>query len=134
VSARFDEALAPCGLTAGQFTILMTVARMGALPIGRLAEHLGMDSTTVPRVMRPLLDRGWLTLAAGEDRRVRVAETTEAGIQRLIETLPVWERTQVDALASLEAARWTELRHGIAALRQGLRRTRAGTASAGGRV
>lgn len=125
VGARFDEALAPAGFTAGQFTTVMTLARMGSLPIGRLAEQLGMDTTTVPRVIRPLLDRGWLRLTHGSDRRVRIVAATEAGVRRLIEALPVWERTQIAALAALEAARWTELRHGIAALRQGLRRTEA---------
>src|SRR5688572_21587383 len=62
VGSRFDESLAPAGLTAGQFTTLMTLARMGPLPVGVLAEQLAMDATTVPRVIRPLLGRGWLAL------------------------------------------------------------------------
>jgi DNA-binding MarR family transcriptional regulator len=125
VGARFDERLAPCGLTAGQFTTVMTLARMGPLSIGRLAEQLGMDTTTVPRVIRPLLERGWLKLQNAADRRLRIVAATDAGVERLIEALPAWEMTQIEALAALEAARWTELRHGIAALRQGLRRTHA---------
>src|SRR5688500_9681860 len=77
VGARFDDALATAGLTAGQFTTLMTLARMGPLPIGRLADELAMDASTVPRVIRPLVERGWLRLTRGADRRVRIATATD---------------------------------------------------------
>jgi DNA-binding MarR family transcriptional regulator len=122
VGARFDDGLATTGLTAGQFTTLMTLARIGPLPIGRLAEELAMDATTVPRVIRPLVQRGWLRLTRGADRRMRIAAATDAGVQRLIEALPAWERTQTQALGTLARDHWTALRHGIATLRQGLRR------------
>ncbi|HKZ72438.1 MAG TPA: MarR family transcriptional regulator [Steroidobacteraceae bacterium] len=125
VGARFDEALATRGFTSGQFTTLMTLVRMGPLPIGRLAEELAMDASTVPRVIRPLIERGWVELAHGKDRRVRIVAATDEGVQRLTDALPTWERTQVEALASLEAQGWKELRHGIASLRRGLRRTGA---------
>lgn len=121
VGAGFDEALAPSGLTAGQFTLLMTLARAGSLSVGRLAAQLGMDPTTVSRAIRPLLERGWIALRIASDRRVRTAQATRAGIERLIAALPAWERAQAAALGSLESD-WTDLRHGIAALRQGLRR------------
>jgi DNA-binding MarR family transcriptional regulator len=122
VGARFDDALATSGLTAGQFTTLMTLARRGPLPIGRLAEEMGMDSTTVPRVIRPLLLRGWVRLTRAADRRVRIATATDTGVQQLIDALPAWERTQAQALEALAADHWTAVRRGIAALRQGLLR------------
>jgi DNA-binding MarR family transcriptional regulator len=122
VGARFDDALATSGLTAGQFTTLMTLARRGPLPVGRLAEELAMDSTTVPRVIRPLVERGWVRLTPGADRRVRIAVATDTGVQQLIDALPAWERTQCQALETLAADHWTILRRGIATLREGLRR------------
>jgi DNA-binding MarR family transcriptional regulator len=126
VGAQFDKALASAGFTAGQFTILMTVARTGPLPVGRLAGELGMDATTLSRVMRPLLRRGWLALEPGIDRRVRIVIATEEGIERLIGALPAWERTQTETLAAFDAVCWAELRHGIAALRHGLLQQRVG--------
>jgi DNA-binding MarR family transcriptional regulator len=122
VGARFDDALATSGLTAGQFTTLMTLARMGPLPIGRLAEELAMDATTVPRVIRPLIQRGWVHMTRGSDRRVRIAAATDSGVQRLIDALPAWERAQTQALETIASDHWTVLRRGIATLRQGLRR------------
>jgi DNA-binding MarR family transcriptional regulator len=122
VGASFDDALATTGFTAGQFTTLMTLARMGPLPIGRLAGELAMDATTVPRVIRPLVERGWVRLARGDDRRLRIATATDSGIQQLIHALPAWERAQAEALESLAGDHWRALRHGIATLRQGLRR------------
>jgi DNA-binding MarR family transcriptional regulator len=122
VGARFDDALATSGLTAGQFTTLMTLARKGPLPIGRLANEMGMDPTTVPRVIRPLVLRGLVRLTSAADRRVRIAAATDSGIQQLIDALPAWERTQTQALEALATDHWILLRRGIAALRQGLRR------------
>jgi DNA-binding MarR family transcriptional regulator len=122
VGARFDDALATSGLTAGQFTTLMTLARRGPLPIGRLADEMAMDSTTVPRVIRPLVLRGWVRLRRAADRRLHIAAATDTGVQQLIEALPAWERTQAQALDALAGDHWTVLRRGIAALRQGLRR------------
>ena len=122
VGAHFDDALATTGFTAGQFTTVMTLARMGPLPIGRLAAEMAMDATTVPRVIRPLVQRGWVRMSSGSDRRVRIATATDAGVQALIEALPAWERTQTQALETIASDRWTVLRRGIATLRQGLRR------------
>jgi DNA-binding MarR family transcriptional regulator len=122
VGARFDDALATSGLTAGQFTTLMTLARRGPLAIGRLAQEMAMDSTTVPRVIRPLVQRGWVRLTPGSDRRVRIAIATDTGVEQLIDALPAWERTQRQALEALASDHWPILRRGIATLREGLRR------------
>jgi DNA-binding MarR family transcriptional regulator len=123
VGARFDQGLASAGLTAGQFTILMTLARMGPLSIGRLAEELTLDATTVPRVLRPLVAQGRVQLSSsGDDRRVRLAAISEAGLHTLLAALPVWERLQREALAAVEGQGWTQLRHGMASLRRSLRR------------
>lgn len=129
IGARFDAALADAGLTAGQFTTLMTLARVGPVPIGRLAAELGMDSTTAPRVLRPLLARGMVTRGRSLDRRKRVIELTESGVERLSGALPAWERAQAEALAALEEGRWNDLRHDIAVLRHGLLRRRARSCS-----
>jgi DNA-binding MarR family transcriptional regulator len=121
VAARFDEAFATHGLTAGQFTTLMTLGNGGPVSISRLAEQLATDPTTVPRVIRPLVERGCVTIERGTDRRVRIVAITERGIDRLIDALPVWERVQASMLSGLPEDRWPEVRHGIAALRHGAR-------------
>jgi DNA-binding MarR family transcriptional regulator len=121
VAARFDEAFATQGLTAGQFTTLMTLGFGGPVSISRLAEQLATDPTTVPRVIRPLVERGCVTIERGTDRRVRIVAITELGVDRLIQALPVWERVQASMLSGLPEDRWPEVRHGIAALRHGAR-------------
>jgi DNA-binding MarR family transcriptional regulator len=121
VAARFDEAFATHGLTAGQFTTLMTLGNGGPMSISHLAELLATDPTTVPRVIRPLVQRGCVTVKRGSDRRVRIVTITEQGIDRLIAALPVWDRVQSTMLAGMPEERWPEVRHGIAALRHGAR-------------
>jgi DNA-binding MarR family transcriptional regulator len=117
VAARFDKAFATQGLTAGQFTTLMTLGNGGPMSISRLAETLATDPTTVPRVIRPLVQRGCVTIERGSDRRVRIVTITEAGVDRLIEALPVWDQVQSAMLSGMPEERWPDVRHGIAALR-----------------
>jgi DNA-binding MarR family transcriptional regulator len=121
VAARFDEAFATQGLTAGQFNTLMTLGNSGPMSISQLAEQLATDPTTVPRVIRPLVERGCITVEPGTDRRVRIVAITELGTDRLINALPVWERVQSAMLAGMPEDRWPEVRHVIAALRHGAR-------------
>src|SRR5215216_4690522 len=55
VTQVFDEALAPSGLRATQFTLLVTSRLMGESTINELAEKMAMDRTTLSRNLKPLL-------------------------------------------------------------------------------
>lgn len=91
----YDEALRPLGLQSSQLTVLVAVAMhgKGGAPIGRVAQVLVMDRTTLTRNVRPLERAGLLQIArSAEDARTRVVVLTKAG-ERLLElAYPVWER------------------------------------------
>ena len=54
VSQIYDRHLAKVGLRGTQYSILSKLSRLGALPIGRLAEALVLDRTALGRALRPL--------------------------------------------------------------------------------
>ena len=68
------------GLTAGQFSTLVAVARNGTVALTPLAEELGMDRTTLTRALAPMERNGWVhTQTSAGDARVRTVELTEEG-------------------------------------------------------
>jgi DNA-binding MarR family transcriptional regulator len=104
LARRFDEALRPCGLTNGQFSLLMSLNRPAGPRISDLAPLLGMDRTTLTAALKPLERRGLVrTEADARDARARRLVLTEAGVATLKAALPLWRTTHdaVDAAIAL---------------------------------
>jgi DNA-binding MarR family transcriptional regulator len=87
----FDEALKPCNLTNGQFSLLMALNRPKPPGMGPVATLLAMDRTTLTAALKPLERRGLLkVLTDPTDKRGRLLALTPAGHRLLIRALPVW--------------------------------------------
>ena len=98
VARPFDEALRPCGLTNGQYSLLVSLNRPDPPRIGDVARLLAMDRTTLTANVKPLERRGLLrTLPDETDRRSRRLALTEAGEDLLVQAVPIWRATH-DAL------------------------------------
>lgn len=111
VSQLYDDALAPHGLTIGQFGLLAGLRRSRGLPITTLAAQLGADPSTVSRLLRPLEQAGLLTLAtADHDRRVRLVWLTDAGHQRRQAAAAGWQAAQASISERLGEGRLAALR------------------------
>jgi DNA-binding MarR family transcriptional regulator len=119
VVAAFDRALEPAGLTGHQFNLMMTVALAGNLNVRNLADHLGMDPTTVPRVAAPLRRQRLIASTVGADRRERVLTVTVRGRRRLAAAVPLWEAQQRRVVAALGDSAWSDARALLRALRKG---------------
>src|SRR5258707_1662141 len=92
VTQLYDSYLAAAGLRSTQYSILSRIARLGPLPINKLAEAMVMDRTTMGRALRPL-ERDRL-VAAGpdkEDGRVRTIRLTPSGEKRLAPARTLWQ-------------------------------------------
>ena len=99
VTQIYDRLLEPAGLTVNQFGLLARLygvrLRQEHLPIGALAERLGMDPTTLNRSLKPLQTEGLIANASDpEDRRVRAVLITEQGVARLSQAVPLWRKAQ----------------------------------------
>lgn len=77
-----------------QFTLLMALERTGDISQGKLGRLVGLDSTTLTRMLKPLNKQGWIQEQEGEDRRVRIIRLTTTGRAKLQHGLPHWKRAQ----------------------------------------
>jgi DNA-binding MarR family transcriptional regulator len=97
----YDSALQPTGLTVNQLGLLaklLGAKRRGlrGVPVGSLAELVGMHFSTLNRDIKPLIKHGLLSERSNpNDRRVREVFITEKGQARLGEAMPAWRRAQL---------------------------------------
>ena len=95
VTARYDDALRPTGLRITQFAVLRLLARLGPMPVTRLAAEAALVRSTMGRNLDPLERRGLVRVSVGEaDGRERRAELTEAGRTAITDALPFWRTAQ----------------------------------------
>ena len=65
---RLRAALAPSGLRITQFSILRKLARLGPVPVTRLAAEAALDRSTMGRNLNPLERRGLVRIEVGRRR------------------------------------------------------------------
>jgi len=118
ITAAYDAALAPSGLRITQFGILRKLARLGPLPITRLAAEAALDRSTMGRNLDPLERRGLVRIEGGNvDRRERVAYLTAAGEAAIEAALPYWRKAQERTAALVRPSAIGELAHQLDAFR-----------------
>lgn len=115
ITQHYDRRLRATGLRVTQFSVLAVLSHGEPRPVNRVAARLGMDRTTLTRNLRPLVDRGYVTVDSGDDARVRLVRLTPQG-RAAAAALPHWRRAQrsmarhippaaLKALAAAERAR-----------------------------
>ncbi|MBD2124234.1 MarR family winged helix-turn-helix transcriptional regulator [Trichocoleus sp. FACHB-262] len=105
----YDSALRPTGLVVNQFTLLVAIHLFGPVPITRLAEELCADQTTVTRNIKLLEKQGFVAIAPGEDRRIKLVSLTIEGQTVLAEAMPLWEQVQADLRQRFGKQTWQAL-------------------------
>ncbi|GAB6125888.1 MarR family winged helix-turn-helix transcriptional regulator [Humidesulfovibrio idahonensis] len=90
----YDAQLAPSGLRATQFSILAAAQARGPVTLGRLAEALAQERTTLTRNLRLLEDKGFVRSEPGQDRREHSIAITDAGGAALVAARPYWRKAQ----------------------------------------
>jgi len=96
----YDGLLRPHGLTSNQFTLLVTLMRAGPMLIGRLAERLAIDRSTMTRNIAVGTGRGLIAVTPGKDGRERQVTITPAGRRAAEAALPAWRAAQAEASRS----------------------------------
>ena len=117
VGRRFDEAFRHLGINNWQFSLLVAIS--GAVPptIGRVADDLATDRTTITANLKPLQRRGLVEVVqADPDRRLRRARLTDQGRDVLTQALVCWRRVNGDVLGRLGDVDPETLRSGLLAL------------------
>ena len=101
VTRHFEAGLRPHGLRATQFSILAALALSGSLPMGELAELLGLERTTLTRSATLLTRNGWLRADRSDDNRERPLLLTASGRRKLEAAYPSWKAAQDSVAAQL---------------------------------
>ena len=95
VTKLYDDALVPVGLGVNQYSILARLNRVGSSAIQDLARLLVMDRSTLGHLLRPLENRGLVSLdVSDQDRRSRTVALTRAGKALVAEARPLWAGAQ----------------------------------------
>ena len=111
LTSRYDEALAPVGISLAQFSLLRNIRRHGPVSLTGLGEITELDRSTLGRNVRVLERMGLCATAAASDRREASVVLTPAGTDILAAAEPLWATTQAeirtrigaDGAAQLEA-------------------------------
>lgn len=95
LSQLYDAALAPCGISAAQRSILVHVERAGAPTMTELAYAMVLDRSALARNIKPLERDGYLVQRPDdEDGRSRRVELTPAGRAKLAQANRLWRKAQ----------------------------------------
>jgi DNA-binding MarR family transcriptional regulator len=117
VTRRYDEALAPSGLTSSQFSMLTVLAAKPSWGVAELAGQLDMDVSTATRNLRPLAAAGYVTMRAGaRDARRREIRLSAKGSRALERGRSLWRQAQRETVAALGEPRLAELLTVLAAM------------------
>jgi len=116
MTRAYDEALRPCGLSAGQLAILAAVDVDKATSIAELSKRLAMDRTTLSRNLRPLEKARWVRLGAEGWKRSKTVHVTTEGRQRLARATALWETAQATFLKRFGKVEWARVERDLQAI------------------
>jgi DNA-binding MarR family transcriptional regulator len=110
VTRRYDEALAPSGLSSSQFSMLTALAAKPSWGVAELAGQLDMDVSTATRNLRPLAASGYVTQRSNaRDARRREVRISAKGNRALERGRSLWRKAQRETVATLGEQRVVEL-------------------------
>ena len=96
ITTYYDNYLQPVGISAPQMVLLRHVNFYTSVTMTDLAKAMRIDRTTLNRNLKPLIARGFLEIARGEDSRTREIHLLEVGKHMLQEALLLWGQAQQD--------------------------------------
>jgi DNA-binding MarR family transcriptional regulator len=97
VSAIYDNAFRPFGVTIAQFNLLISIGAHGSVAPSRLAAVLTLEKSTVSRNVEKLLANGWVESFAHKDKRRHLLKLTEKGSVLVEQVTPAWQLAQKEA-------------------------------------
>jgi DNA-binding MarR family transcriptional regulator len=123
VTRIYDQELRKAGIEITQFGLLTALALTGEANQKLLSAGFAMDSTTLTRTIGLLRKQGWVEVKRGKDRRERFYRLTLAGMRRLAEAQPYWQRAEARLRKALGDESWKSMQAAVA------RNTKAGMAA-----
>lgn len=86
VSHTFAERLADQRISVEQWVVLRTLYGGEAMTLNEAAKQVGVDKSTLSRMVERLVQRGWVNRAEGHDRRSLGLMLTAAGKKMVVQS------------------------------------------------
>jgi DNA-binding MarR family transcriptional regulator len=113
VTRIYDQELAKAGIEITQFGLLTALDLIGEANQKRLSAGFAMDSTTLTRTLKLMLQQGWVSARRGKDRRERLFSLTRAGRRQLATAQPFWAAAQGKLRKEVGNAGWTSMKQAV---------------------
>jgi DNA-binding MarR family transcriptional regulator len=110
VTRMYDTALQASGIRSTQFGLLIGIAKTQPVSMGKLAEVLVVDQTTLTRSLRLLEKEELITISPRSTRRQRFLALTPAGEEALERSLPLWRAAHARFTGTIGSDYWLKLR------------------------
>jgi DNA-binding MarR family transcriptional regulator len=101
ITGIYDDSLRPMGLTSGQLSLLVVVAKRGPLSPGEVAKRMNMEKSTVSRNLDRMRQNGWVRVRQSDAGRKHEVTLTRSGRDLIQKCLPAWDEAQTRARAML---------------------------------
>ena len=101
VTAPYDRAVAPHGVTIAQVHLLAALAEAGPCAPGRLGEVLQLERSTVSRNLDLLVKAGHVSVLESDAKGMRQVALSAQGRKKLEAIMPQWRDAQRQAAALL---------------------------------
>jgi len=105
----YDAGLKPSRIRSTQFALLVDIAKCEPVPIGRLAQALKLDRTTLSRGLRLLRTRRMIAISQRSAARQRFVTMLPGGWQALARSVPLWRETQRVLVGQIGEEYWTSM-------------------------
>jgi DNA-binding MarR family transcriptional regulator len=110
ITRRYDTAMQDSGIRSTQFAILVGIAKTQPVSMGKLADVLIIDRTTLTRSLRLLQKERLVTISKRTTMRQRLLEITPEGVAALARSLPLWRAVHAQFVAEVGSDYWLHLR------------------------
>ena len=94
IAQHYDAELAQAGLKTTQYSVLSHIDKLGPVRPVDLAASIKMDTSTLTRNLKPLVEAGWVLVSPGVDARSRLISLTDAGREKRAEAKRHWRKAQ----------------------------------------
>jgi DNA-binding MarR family transcriptional regulator len=109
VTRVYDQEMRGVGLRTTQYALLAWLGHAGQVRQRDLVGLTHLDETTLTRNLSPLIERGWVGISPGDDRREKRVRLSAAGAAKLRQARPAWDRAQGRMRSRLPKGKWATL-------------------------
>ena len=124
MKCAMSQRLVRLGVSMAQFHILVTLQRNGEMTMSRLADLLGVSLSNASGLIDRLEERGFVERTrVPQDRRIVLAQVTDAGTRLIQENDALSDELMRDVLARLDQAELPAIARATAEVRAALEAT-----------